>query len=189
MAACHEHLPDAYEVSPWDDPRMIEGFWVVILWYLQISDVCKQGIIDANGPALLVEYISNCYAASWSEDHATCAIKTASQAARAPLETSSMLPSTLQSQNSFSGVQGALRLLSHLTAGDETLAVALARQGLIEALLQLLRAPACSAVAAAAARQGSLRLLAQLCTVGGGSCQDLLRKAEGVTVLLKECDR
>jgi phage tail tape-measure protein len=160
---------------------------------LQIADVCKQGIIDANGPALLVEYISNCYAASWSGERITAgAINTAFPATKTTLETSSMLPSTLQSQNNCGlwGVQGALRLLEHLTAGDGPLAIAVAGQGLLEALLQLLQAPAASSsVAAAAAQQGVLRLLARLCTVGGVTCQDLLRKAEGVAVLLKECDR
>jgi hypothetical protein len=65
------------------------------------------------------------------------------------------------------------------------MAEALAEQGLMLALLQLLQAPVCGD--AAAARQGVLLVLADLCEAGGSGCSSRVRKADGVGLLLKEC--
>jgi hypothetical protein len=92
---------------------------------------------------------------------------------------------TFSGRQSSSSIEPALRLLQRLVAGDSVMAEALAEQGLVLALLQLLQAPVVGD--AAAARQGLLLVLSDMCEAGGKGCTSRLRKADGVGLLLKEC--
>lgn len=129
---------------------------------------------------LLVQYISSCYSSSGS--------------AAAPGSSSMKGISSLRSRPSSGGSSQpdaceagpALRLLQRLVAADADTAMGFAEHGLIAALLQLLQAPACTD--SASTRQGVLLLLSELCAVGSAFLRKL-READGVAVLLRECER
>jgi hypothetical protein len=59
--------------------------------------------------------------------------------------------------------------------------------GTVPALLQLLQAPAAATLTAV--RQGVLLCLSEVCSAGGRAGMTAVRQAEGVGLLLKECQR
>lgn len=91
---------------------------------------------------------------------------------------------TLSRKNSCSSLQPALQLLQRLVGNDATMATAFADSGAVPVLLQLLQAPVCDAEST---RVGVLLVLAEMCEAGGSTCRDQLRQADGVGLLLKEC--
>ena len=91
------------------------------------------------------------------------------------------------------GAQQAARLVATLCSdspGGAEAAAALAHEGVVAALLQLLRAGAgAGASGEGGARQAALLALAALCAAGGGPCLKLFRMGRGVALLVEELGR
>ncbi|WIA12689.1 hypothetical protein OEZ85_006330 [Tetradesmus obliquus] len=190
-----------FAVGRWNPEQLLamrKSTWSVLQ---QLAPLCKPDFCSCGGAKVLVRHISSCYSSNCSAEWAPRSCSSPggrSQAGggiAALAATSS--PSfqatgfvsggggTFSGRLSSSSIEPALRLLQRLVAGDAAMAEALAEQGLVGALLQLLQAPVCGD--AGAARQGLLLVLAEMCEAGGRGVTSKVRQADGVGLLLKEC--
>lgn len=168
---------------------------------LQLAPLCKPDFCSCGGAKVLVRHISSCYSSNCSAEWAprSCSspggrsqagggIAALAATSSPSLQATGFVSGgggTFSGRLSSSSIEPALRLLQRLVAGDAAMAEALAEQGLVGALLQLLQAPVCGD--AAAARQGLLLVLADMCEAGGRGVTSKVRQADGVGLLLKEC--
>lgn len=162
---------------------------------MQVTPLCKAEFCSCSGPKTLTRHISSCYSSNCSAEWTprSCSSPSgrshnvAAIAANTSLQASYVSggAASFSARQSSSSIEPALRLLQRLVTGDAHMAEAFADQELIPALLQLLHAPICAE--ALGAKQGVLLALAEMCGAGGSNCTTKLRQAEGVGLLLKEC--
>lgn len=165
---------------------------VFVLLCVQVAPLCKPDFCSCNGVAILVRHLANCYgnpavatyssAGSESQGAAMSPGRTLISMQQTGFTTGS---STLARRNGGNIIEPALRLVQRLVTGDTGMASAFADAGILPVLLQLLQSPVCDDIEAV--RAGVLLVLAELCEAGGSSCREQLRQADGVGVLLKEC--
>lgn len=164
---------------------------------LQVSPLCKPSFCDCGGISLLLDSLVACGSSTasigstaWLSTAATATSPTGSLGRKSPtkgMNNNNSGSGGGKSSATCSSAEPVLRLLRGLVQADAAMSAAVVKQGCVAVLLQLLQAPAAATVTAV--RQGVLLCLSELCSAGGRLAMTAVRQAEGVGMLLKECQR
>ncbi|KAF8067169.1 Cfap69 [Scenedesmus sp. PABB004] len=187
-----------FAVGRWSPEQLLtlrRAAWQALL---QSAPACKQEFLSCGGMAAIVRHLDGCAGGTCSAAAAAAwAPRAGSPSGRAgalaSLPGGGVAAAAVQGcfatgaggSSASRSVELALRLATRLVAGDAALAAACADAGAVPVLLELLRLPMCAD--AAAAKAGTLLLLAELCAAGGRGCWTRLRDADGVGLLLHAC--
>jgi len=155
---------------------------------LQVAPCCRASFITYGGINVLLDSLT---AASVSTGSTTW-LATSPVGPRSPGKAGSSSPAGRSCQpavdcSSCSSGEPALRLLRQLVRADAAMAAAVASEGCVLVLLQLLEAPAAATLTPI--RQGVLLCLSELCSAEGHGCMTAVWDADGVGLLLKQCQR
>lgn len=171
----------------------------LLLLSMQVAPVCKASFIECGGVNMLLDSLT----AASSTGTTSTTFTNSSMGTKSPSR--SAAGQALASYHSSSPVGGrasaaaagsasscgasepALRSLRRLLQEDAAMAAAVVDRGGVQVLLQLLQAPAAATLTSV--RQGVLLCLSELCSAGGRAGTTAVRAADGVPLLLKECQR
>lgn len=179
--------------------KLMDTNRMLSLVVLQVAPVCKASFIESGGISMLLDSLT---AAASSSATTSAAFASSSTGLKSPSRTAagqgfasrSGSPGGARNGTADAGASScsaaaepALRLLRRLLQGDAAMAAAVADRGGVPVLLQLLTAP--TAATLTPVRQGVLLCLSEVCSAGGRAGTAAVRQADGVPLLLKECQR